>query len=200
MVMFVLSLQVESGALLSPASDLSSPGEETAAGALGIPCSKQGDARHLAEAMGAVTSFAGGGGGGGGGLVGGSPGTSGMGGPLAGASPPSTPDLPSPVDTVKVTKSRLIKEGLKVQIRTKLQAAGVDTADSLLDETKVFKDGTCDVSTAAPRPAHLIVSVLYTKNFTCSLVCHGLASSSRFTRPTLLVPTPRASLFLSLCA
>lgn len=149
MIMFVLSLQVESGALLSPTSDLSSPGEETAAGALGAVCSKQNDTRHLAEAMGAVTSYTSGVGCGGGGLVGGSPGTSGMGGPLAGASPPSTPDLPSPVDTVKVTKSRLIKEGLKVQIRTKLQAAGVDAAESLLDETKIFKDVSSDVSTAA---------------------------------------------------
>lgn len=147
--MSVLPFQVDSGALLSPASDLSSPGEETAASALGVGCSKQSDLRHLADAMGAITSYTGGGGGGGGGLVGGSPGTSGMGGPLAGASPPSTPDLPSPVDTVKVTKSRLIKEGLKVQIRTKLQAAGVDAAESLLDETKIFKDVSNDVSTAA---------------------------------------------------
>lgn len=138
--------QVESGALLSPASDLSSPGEETAASVLGVGCSKANDIRHLADAMGAVTTYAGGGGCGGGGLVGGSPGTSGMGGPLAGASPPSTPDLPSPVDTVKVTKSRLIKEGLKVQIRTKLQAAGVDTAESLLDETKIFKDVSNDLT------------------------------------------------------
>lgn len=128
-----MSLQLDNGALQSPVSDLSSPGDEF--GSIGR---KQGDMRHLAEAMGSCGE---------GGLVGGSPGTSGMGGPLAGASPPSTPDLPSPVNTVEATKSALIKEGLKLQIRSKLQAAGVDTPESLLDETKIFKDVSNDVST-----------------------------------------------------
>ncbi|XP_045112714.1 protein fosB-like isoform X2 [Portunus trituberculatus] len=120
--------ELDNGALQSPVSDLSSPGDEF--GSIGR---KQSDMRHLAEAMGSCGE---------GGLVGGSPGTSGMGGPLAGASPPSTPDLPSPVNTVEATKSALIKEGLKLQIRSKLQAAGVDTPESLLDETKIFKDLT----------------------------------------------------------
>lgn len=78
--------------------------------------------------------------------MGGSPGTSGIGGPLAGASPPSTPDLPSPVNTIEATKTALIKEGLKLQIRSKLQAAGVDTPESLLEDTKYFKDDGCSVS------------------------------------------------------
>lgn len=120
--------ELDNAALQSPVSDLSSPGDEF--GSIGR---KQSDVRHLTEAMGSCGE---------GGLVGGSPGTSGMGGPLAGASPPSTPDLPSPVNTVEATKSALIKEGLKLQIRSKLQAAGVDTPESLLDETKIFKDLT----------------------------------------------------------
>ena len=131
-------LQVDNGALQSPVSDLSSPGDESAAGAFGSIYRKRSDARYLIDAMG-----------GGGGLVGGSPGTSGMGGPLAGVSPPSTPDLPSPVNTVEATKSALIKEGLKLQIRSKLQAAGVDNPHPLYDETKIFKDvSNDDVSTS----------------------------------------------------
>lgn len=132
--------EVDSGALHSPVSDLSSPGDESVAGTFGSVYNKRSDARQLADAMGVTSSYPRGGGGGG--LVGGSPGTSGMGGPLAGASPPSTPDLPSPVNTVEATKSALIKEGLKLQIRSKLQAAGVDATESLLDETKIFKDLT----------------------------------------------------------
>ncbi|KAG0715089.1 Transforming protein v-Fos/v-Fox [Chionoecetes opilio] len=131
--------EVYSGALQSPVSDLSSPGDESAAGTFVSLSGKRGDGRYLADAMGLTSRYPCGGGGG---LVGGSPGTSGLGGPLAGASPPSTPDLPSPVSTLEATKSALIKEGLKLQIRSKLQAAGVDTPESLLDETKIFKDLT----------------------------------------------------------
>lgn len=78
--------------------------------------------------------------------MGGSPGTSGMGGPLAGSSPPSTPDLPSPVSTVEATKSALIKEGLKLQIRTKLQAAGVDSPENFLEDSKGIKSETDDLT------------------------------------------------------
>lgn len=121
--------QGESGTLLSPTSDLSSPGEETA-----TTCNLTSPT--LAHQMGVACRFPGSGGG----LVGGSPGTSGLGGPLTGASPPSTPDLPSPVTTMEATKSLLIKEGLKLQIRCKLQAAGVGSPDELLDDRKFIKD------------------------------------------------------------
>lgn len=159
----VVSLQVDSGALQSPVSDLSSPGDESVAGTFGRVYSKRGDVRQVADTMGVISSYPGGGGGG---LVGGSPGTSGMGGPLAGASPPSTPDLPSPVNTVEATKSALIKEGLKLQIRSKLQAAGVDTPESLLDETKIFKDVSNDVSTGGRYLTHATL-------LTLGLVCSG---------------------------
>lgn len=110
--------------------------------------------------------------GGGGGLVGGSPGTSGIGGPLAGASPPSTPDLPSPVNTIEATKTALIKEGLKLQIRSKLQAAGVDTPESLLEDTKYFKDEGCSVS-----PSSLTVSLLQYRIHFSSYICIGFLFS-----------------------
>ncbi|XP_069944169.1 activating transcription factor 3 isoform X3 [Cherax quadricarinatus] len=139
--------QVEGGALLSPISDMSSPGEESTVTSLSSMCHGREDSitRRMSDPVAANGGFPGGGGGGGG-LVGGSPGTSGMGGPLAGASPPSTPDLPSPVNTVEATKSALIKEGLKLQIRTKLQAAGVDTPESILEDTKYIKDENSDLT------------------------------------------------------
>ncbi|XP_071515323.1 uncharacterized protein Atf3 isoform X2 [Panulirus ornatus] len=139
--------QVEGGALLSPISDISSPSEESAATPVTTACRNRDDltTRHLTDPTGATSGFSGNGGGGGG-LVGGSPGTSGMGGPLAGASPPSTPDLPSPVNTVEATKSALIKEGLKLQIRSKLQAAGVESPESLLEDTKFIKNESNDLT------------------------------------------------------
>ncbi|XP_042860633.1 activating transcription factor 3-like [Penaeus japonicus] len=164
--------QVEGGSLVSPVSELGSPLEDGGAvttlspqeGPIGRGRNEHNTPRHLSlggtgggggggeGGVGGGGPYPGGGGGigggggGGGGLVGGSPGTSGMGGPLAGSSPPSTPDLPSPVSTVEATKSALIKEGLKLQIRTKLQAAGVDNHDNFLDESKLIKGETDDLT------------------------------------------------------
>ncbi|KAK3867079.1 hypothetical protein Pcinc_027441 [Petrolisthes cinctipes] len=131
--------QVEGGVLLSPTSDLSSPGEEVVTNSL-TTCDLT--PVHVTHPMSVACGFPSGMGGGGG-LVGGSPGTSGIGGPLAGVSPPSTPDLPSPVNTLEATKTALIKEGLKLQIRCKLQAAGVGTPESILEDTKFIKDEDC---------------------------------------------------------
>lgn len=144
--------QIEGGTLLSPISDFCSPSEESAAMPLNAArtgrldtssstmAASQLEQLQSPTASGFPSSGGGGGGGGGGGLVGGSPGTSGTGGPLAGASPPSTPDLPSPVNTVEATKSALIKEGLKLQIRTKLQAAGFENPDPYYGDLKYIKD------------------------------------------------------------
>ena len=116
---------------MSPVSTVSTPGEEVASTPLSQYSSSSGSGsrRHCSGSSSD----------GGGGLVGGSPGTSGGGGPLVGATPPATPDLPSPVNTVQATKTALIKEGLKHQIKCKLQAAGVGP-DQLLLETKLVKE------------------------------------------------------------
>jgi len=136
--------QVESGAVLSPVSDVNSPVEEfkplvsSPTGESQDPLELQSPIRERYNSGGSLCGEVGRFGGGGG-FVGGSPGTSGGYGPLAGASPPSTPDLPSPVSSMEATKTALIKEGLKLQIRTKLQAAGFG-ASSLYDENKHIKE------------------------------------------------------------
>ncbi|XP_076034275.1 uncharacterized protein LOC143021015 [Oratosquilla oratoria] len=157
--------QLGQGDLLSPVSDATTPGEEVAAAPLDgstTPAGTPVDARQRGGLMGVdlgwgrclvggdrgVEGGGGGDGGGGGGmcrggLVGGSPGTSGLRGPLMGSSPPATPDLPSPVTTVQATKTALIKEGLKHQIRTKLQAAGVGP-EFILTDSKLVKEENSD--------------------------------------------------------
>ncbi|CAL4089374.1 unnamed protein product [Meganyctiphanes norvegica] len=132
--------QVENRVVLSPVSDVSSPAEEfkPLVSSPSIesrpPFELQSPGRERYNSGGSVC-----GAGGGGGLVSGSPGHSCGYGPLAGASPPSTPDLPSPVSSMEATKSALIKEGLKLQIRTKLQAAGFGPS-SIYDESKSIKE------------------------------------------------------------
>lgn len=140
--------QIESGALPSPVSDVSSPAEEFKP----LVISPTEESRNTFELQSPVRERYNSGGsvngrggfpGGGGGLAGGSPGTSFGYGPLAGASPPSTPDLPSPVSSMEATKSALIKEGLKLQIRTKLQSAGIPPL-LMYDDTKMIKEEMTD--------------------------------------------------------
>ncbi|RXG71656.1 hypothetical protein Avbf_01237 [Armadillidium vulgare] len=56
---------------------------------------------------------------------------------------PPVPELKSPVNTVEATKSALIKEGLKIQIKSKLLSAGVEP-NEILSETKYVKEEVSD--------------------------------------------------------
>ncbi|KAB7495835.1 Transforming protein v-Fos/v-Fox [Armadillidium nasatum] len=63
---------------------------------------------------------------------------------------PPVPELKSPVNTVEATKSALIKEGLKIQIKSKLLSAGVEP-NEILSETKYVKEEVSDSQELTPQ-------------------------------------------------
>ena len=57
-------------------------------------------------------------------------------------SPPVPPELPSPVSTLEATKTALIKEGLKHQIKSKLQAAGKRDELTPLESVRIKEESS----------------------------------------------------------